>query len=63
MREDRSREDRELCEKHNKEKERQKKHFDKRNKTKEKQMEVGVEIILQQQGPQYAVHWIQTHTR
>ena len=49
LREKQSEEDRELRERHNREKEKQKMHFDKRNKTKEKQLEVGNEIMLQQQ--------------
>ena len=48
LREEQATGDKELRERHNREKEKQKKHFDKRNKTKEKQLEVGDEIMLQQ---------------
>ena len=49
LRESQGAEDKEIREKHMKEKEKQKMYFDKRNKTKEKKLKVGDEIMLQQQ--------------
>merc|ERR1712002_1245747 len=48
LREEQSTDERKLRERHDREKEKQKKNFDKRNRTKEKQLEVGDEIMLQQ---------------
>ena len=49
LRESQGTEDKEIREKHTKEKEKQKMYFDKKNKTKEKKVKVGDEIMLQQQ--------------
>ena len=49
LRESQGAEDKEIREKHMKEKEKQKIYYDKRNKTKEKKIKVGDEIMLQQQ--------------
>ena len=49
LRESQGAEDKEIREKHMKEKEKQKMYYDKRNKTKEKKIKVGDEIMLQQQ--------------
>ena len=49
LRENQDTVDKDLREKHKKEKEKQKLYYDRRNKTKEKTLEVGDEIMLQQQ--------------
>ena len=49
LRENQDTVDKDLRERHKKEKEKQKTYYDRRNKTKEKTLEVGDEIMLQQQ--------------